>query len=148
MRLNLFQSKEPEKIDIYYHEMTSSIEKIIAIVKQDKPVLYGSVDGEKVPLELDDILYFDTVDRRTFVYTIYDTYQIPNSISSLESDLSPYGFIRINKSNIVNIYQIKKIKPEPNMKVTVLLTSNEILQINRAYKKSFQDYLEAIRKSI
>lgn len=148
MRLNLFKTDGEEKVNIFYQEMTPVIEKVIRIVHKEKPTLYGTAEGEKTLLELEEILYFDTVDRRSFAYTREAAYQISQSIGSLEEELSEFGFIRINKSNMANIYKIKKIKPEPNMRLKVLLANGEYLQINRAYKRSFEDYLVKIRKTL
>lgn len=149
MHLNLFQTAEEDKIDIYYKEMTPTIEKIISLIRKDRPELYGICEnGERTLLDLESIFYFDTVDRRTFAYTETDTYQVTSAIGQLEEELEPFGFTRINKANIVNIYHIQKIKPEPNMRITVLLRNGEHLQINRSYKRNFQDYLTKFRKTI
>lgn len=116
--------------------------------QNERPVLYGVYEDEKFLLEIEDIYYFDTVDRRTFAYGKSSVYQLGRTLSMLEQELKPYGFVRINKSILVNIYQIKKIKPEPNMKIIAILKNNEKLQINRGYKRSFEDYLNEVRRCI
>lgn len=147
--LNLFKARAgEEKIDIYYSEMTPAVKQIISIAKNDKPVLYGTEEEEKFLLEPEDIYYFDTVDRRTFAYTEKKTYQIAKTLSSLETELNPFGFIRINKSNLVNVYKIRRIRPEANMRISAILKNGEKLQINRGYKRTFEDYLNEIRKSV
>lgn len=147
--LNLFKTeKGKEKVDIYYSEITSEVKGIIALLKKEKPIIYGMQEEEKTLLDLEEIYYFDTVDRRTFAYTDGFVCQVSKSLAALEQELSPFGFVRINKSNLVNIYMIKKIKPEPNMKIIAILKNDEKLQINRGYKRTFEDYLKEVRKSI
>lgn len=147
--LNLFQSlKKEERIDIYYSEMTPALQKIISVIKNEKPVIYGIKEEEKILLNIDNILYIDTVDRRTFAYTATEVYQITKNLSALEEELKTFGFIRINKSNIINIYAIQKIKPEPNMRISAILKNGEKLQINRGYKRSFEEYLKMIRNTV
>lgn len=146
--LHLFHTTEEEKIDIYYRQMTPMLQKIISIVKSEKPVISGTFDDEKILLEPEDIYYFDTVDRKTFAYTNDKVCQISKSLAALEEELSPFGFVRINKANLVNIFMIKKIKPEANMRVLAILKNEESLIINRGYKRSFEDYLKTVRKSI
>lgn len=147
--LNLKKAKEgEERIDIYYAKMTPAVKQIISIVQKERPVLYGMAEEEKVLLETEDIYYFDTVDRRTFAYTADTTCQVAKTLSLLEEELKPFGFIRINKSNLVNIYKIKRIKPEPNMRISAILKNGERLQINRGYKRTFEEYLQEIRKSV
>lgn len=148
-QLNWFSvKKEEERIDIFYHEMTPVLQKAAAVLKNEKPVLTGIVEGEKELLDLEEIYYFDTVDRRSFAYTKDKTYQLSKSISALEEELSVYGFVRINKANLVNIYQIRKIRPEPNMRISAVLRNGEKLQINRSYKHSFEEYLKKIRRTL
>ena len=54
LRLNLFQSvKEEERIDIYYSEMTLKLQKVISVIKNEKPVIYGMKEEEKTLLNVD-----------------------------------------------------------------------------------------------
>lgn len=147
--LKLFKTeKGEERVEIYYHQMTPVVKKIAAIVKDEKPVLHGVYEGEKSLLDLNEIYYFDIADRRTFAYTEDKVYQVAKSLSSLEEELKPYGFVRINKSNLVNIYKIRKVKPEANMRIIAVLKNDEKIQINRGYKRAFEDYLNDVRKMI
>lgn len=145
-RLNWFPTKEEEHIDIYYHEITPVLEKVAAMINNERPVIQGVYEEEKELIAIEDIYYFDTVDRRTFAYTKDKTLQIAKTIGILEEELSPYGFVRINKANLVNIYQIKRIRPEPDMRIKAVLYNDEKLQINRSYKRSFEEYLKKVRK--
>jgi len=64
----------------------------------------------------------------------------------VEEQLSNYGFVRVSKSNLVNIYKIKQLKPDINMKVYLSFDNGERICINRSYKKSFNDYLQKMRR--
>lgn len=145
-RLNWFLTKEEEHIDIYCHEITPVLKKAAALINSEKPAIQGKYGEEKELVAIEDIYYFDTVDRRTFAYTKDRTLQISKTIGTLEEELSPYGFVRINKANLVNIYKIKKIRPEPDMRIKAVLYNDEKLQINRSYKRSFEEYLQKVRK--
>lgn len=147
--LQLFQTeKGKERIDIYYSEMNPTVNQIVSLVRNEKPVLYGMDEDEKVLLQPSEIYYFETVDRRTYAYTKQKVYQAVGSLASLEEELKAFGFIRISKSGLINIYMIRRIKPEANMRITAILKNGEKLQINRGYKRSFEDYLKQVRKSI
>ena len=143
IRLNLYEDKKntEEHIDIYYAEMKPTIRKVIDVVHQEKPVLVGMIDGEKYFLQVESIYYMDTVDKRVYAYTKDKVYQLHYSLAQLEEMLWDYGYIRINKSNLVNIFRIQNIKPEANMRVGAIFDNGEKLYINRSYKKSFQEYL-------
>lgn len=147
MRVRLFQKKtmSEDRMDIYYRDMTEQIETVLHILKRERPQLYGVEDGEKIMLSIDEIFYIDMVDKKTFAYLKDKVYQIQGSLSSLESSLEDHGFCRINKSNIVNIYRIQKVKSELNMRMKVVLENDEELVISRYYRKIFQDCLVKIR---
>ncbi|MGL6201269.1 MAG: LytTR family DNA-binding domain-containing protein [Lachnospiraceae bacterium] len=147
MRVRLFQKETltEDQMDIYYRKMTEQIETVLHIVKRDRPQLYGTEEGEKIILSIDQVYYIDTVDKKTFAYLKDKVYQIQGSLSFLEKSLEDHGFCRINKSNIVNIYRIHKVKSEVNMRMKVILDNQEELVISRYYRKIFHNYLTAIR---
>ncbi|MBP3543161.1 MAG: LytTR family transcriptional regulator DNA-binding domain-containing protein [Lachnospiraceae bacterium] len=147
LRLNLYHDKKntDEHIDIYYAEMKPVIQKVIDITRGEKPELIGSIDGERTYLPLDSIYYMDVADKRVFAYTKDNVYQLPHSLAQLEDMLQDYGYVRISKSNIINIFKIRKIKSDVNMRVGVIFDNDEKLYINRSYKNHFNEYLKKIR---
>ena len=54
-----------------------------------------------------EVLYFESVDNRTFLYTPQEVLEISQRLYELENRLSDRDFIRISKSQIVNIHKIK-----------------------------------------
>lgn len=72
-----------------------------------------------------DVLYFDSVDNRTFLYTNDDVMEIKQKLYELEDILSDKDFVRISKSQIVNINQIRSLKPELNRTILVTLFNGE-----------------------
>lgn len=149
MKLNLFHTKEVKEphIDIHYRQMTPVIEKVIRLVREDKPVLYGiSQREEKVLLDINAIYYIDSVEKRVFAYTKEAVYRLSGNLQQLEAELADYGYVRINKSSLINIYKVDRIKPEANMRVMAIFDNGEKLYINRSYKKNFQNYLESRRE--
>ena len=147
MRVRLFQKKSlnEDRMDIYYRKMTEQIENVLHVIRKDRPQLYGMDDGERIMLSIDGVYYIDTVDKKTFAYLSEKVYQIQGNLTSLEESLEEHGFCRINKSNIVNIYRIRKIRSEANMRMKVVLENGEELMISRYYRKIFQGYLERMR---
>ncbi len=154
MKINLFEDKNTtdEHIDIYFHEMRPVIRQVIDTVRSERPSLFGRSadenldDGEEIILDPGDIYYFDYVERKLFAYTESGVYRLMKTLTSIEEQLSPYGFVRISKSNLINIYKIKQLKPDINMKVYVSFDNGERVCINRSYKKSFTEYLKKMRR--
>ena len=82
-----------------------------------------------------DTLYFESVDDRTFLYTADKVYEIRHRLYELEEILSDRDFIRISKSQIVNINCIKSLVPELNRSLSATLSNGEILTVSRRYVK-------------
>jgi len=150
MKLRLFQDDKlkEEHIDVHYRVMTPKIEKVIEVLEGDQVRLhlYGKTEkNEQILIRISDIYYFEYVDKRTFAYLKKEVYQVQESLAKLEVELAQEGFVRINKSNLVNIYHIHSIKPEVNMRVKAIMENKECLIINRSYKSRFQQYLKERR---
>lgn len=150
MKLRLFHDEDiiEEHMDIHYRCMKPLIEDVIDIVENTRAEisLYGINEREeKVLIDINDIFYFEYVDKRNFAYMKEEVYQVHESLASLEQNLKSQGFIRINKSNIVNIKHIASIKSEANMRVRAIMENEEYLIINRSYKSGFKKFLKERR---
>lgn len=88
-----------------------------------------------------EILYFDSVDNRTFLYTTDDVMEINQRLYELENILSDKDFVRISKSQIVNINKIQSLKPELNRTILATMCNNEQLSISRKYVKTIRNIL-------
>lgn len=148
MKVNLFEQKglAEDRMDLYYERLTPGLERIISLAKNEVPVIRGKIDGEEYRLKIENVLYFDAVDKKVFGYSANRVFQIEFTLGQLEELLSNFGFLRINKSNIVNLYQVEKIYPDINMRVKVQLCNGEKLIINRTYKAKFQQELMRLWK--
>ena len=88
-----------------------------------------------------DVLYFESVDNRTFLYTEDDVLEIKQRLYELEVILSDKDFIRISKSQIVNINKIKSLKPELNRTILATMCNGEHLYISRKYVQAIRNML-------
>jgi len=155
MKLNLYEDKNisDEHVDVYYSNMRPVIKQIIDTVNSERPSFSGRPadedldDWEETILDPDDIYYFDFVDRKLFAYTKNGVFRLMNTLSACEEMLWNYGFVRVSKSNLINIYKIKHLKPDLNMKVYAFFDNGERICINRSYKKSFNEYLQQMKRN-
>lgn len=134
--------------EVHYKEMTPGIRKMVSYLKEEfgNARIYGKTDdNEKKLLKVSKIFYFESVDKRIFAYLEKDVYQVDESLNNLEEELKSEGFVRINKSNIININHIKSIKPEASMRIRAVMDNDEFLIINRSYKSRFKNYLKERR---
>lgn len=87
-----------------------------------------------------DILYFEAIGDKLFAYTKKEAFLIKNKLYEVE-EISP-SFVRINKSNVVNVLAVDKISPSLNSHLILWLTDGQDLEVSRKYKKIFLNYLE------
>ena len=154
MKLNLYEDKKTtdEHVDVYYSNMRPVIKQIIDTVNSERPTLSGRPadedldDGEEIILDPKEIYYLDHIDRKLFAYTSDGVYRLMNTLTVCEDMLWNYGFVRVSKSNLINIYKIRQLKPDMNMKVYASFDNGERICINRSYKKSFNEYLQKMRR--
>ena len=103
--------------------------------------LSAKKENERFFIKSSDVLYFESVDNRTFLYTEDDVMEINQRLYELESILSDKDFARISKSQIVNINKIQSLKPELNRTILVTMCNGEQLSISRKYVKTIRTIL-------
>lgn len=103
--------------------------------------LQAKKDNELHFINSFDVLYFESVDNRTFLYTEDDVLEVRQRLYELEVILSDKDFIRISKSQIVNINKIKSLKPELNRTILATMCNGEQLYISRKYVQAIRNML-------
>ena len=154
MKLNLYEDKNisNEHVDVYYANMRPAIKQIIDTVNSERPSLQGRPadedldDGDEILLDPKEIYYLDHIDRKLFAYTKNGVFRLMNTLAACEEMLWNYGFVRVSKSNLINIYKIKQLKPDLNMKVYASFDNGERICIKKKKKKSFNEYLQRMRR--
>lgn len=85
-----------------------------------------------------DILYFETVDNKTFLYTKDKSYEIQMRLYELEGRLNDKDFFRCSKAIIINVTKIESLKPELTRNILATLCNGEVVVISRRYVKAFR----------
>ena len=70
------------------------------------PGYTGEKDGETCILDGAEVLYIDTVDRGTFLYTAGGVYETRLRLYELEEALAGTKFVRVSNSEIVNLDRV------------------------------------------
>jgi DNA-binding LytR/AlgR family response regulator len=106
---------------------------MLAYLRSFDKKLTGTRDGRTFVIDSADVLYFDTVDKRTFLYTQNDVLETPLRLYELEEQLAGGSFFRASKSVIINISKISSLRPELSGKIEVTLSNAEKLYVSRQY---------------
>lgn len=143
MRIDIrtdLQIDETELI-IRCRHLTPEIDKLLSYVRIMQQQIIGSKGGESYVLDIVKILFAESVERQTFLYTIDGVYETNLKLYELEEQLSDMGFFRINKSSIVNLTHVKSLKADINRRIRVTLDNGEKLMVSRQYADTFKKRL-------
>jgi DNA-binding LytR/AlgR family response regulator len=134
--------EEPEiKITIHCKRMSPEIEKIIAKLRMVDFKLTGMKEGQTYILEPSKVLYIDTVDKKTFLYTAKEIYETSLRLYELEEQLEKEHFFRASKSCIINFQEIISLKPDIDGKILVTMSNKEKLFVSRQYAVTIKNKL-------
>ena len=107
--------------------------RLIELLRLSDARLTGEKDGETCILDGAEVLYIDTVDRGTFLYTADGVYQTRLRLYELEGQLTGWDFIRVSKSAIVNFGQVKSLRPDFGGRLRLTMSNGEVVVANRQY---------------
>ena len=96
---------------------------------------------QTVFVELGEVLYFESVDNRTFAYTCGEVLEVKYRLYELEGMLPGEDFFRISKAQIVNINQIRTLAPCFNRTLLATMTNGEQVYISRKYAVELRNVL-------
>lgn len=146
MKLNIrfTETGEEESVTIICNQ-NRDLSKIIEAVNEINQAnermkkIQGSLDNRIYFIDAENVLYFESVDNRVFMYTISAVYEVTKKLYELEETLSYLDIIRINKSQILNLKHVLCIIPSfySGGRITVELDNRERLIISRQYAPEF-----------
>lgn len=110
-----------------------SVEKIVGILERLEDSLLVRKEGRSYRIVPRDILYFESVDDRVFVYTKNEMYETGLRLYEVEDFLRNTTFLRVNKNTIVDSAKIASFRPVLNGRMEARLLNGETVEISRAY---------------
>ncbi len=90
-------------------------------------------------LPYEDILYCEVEGKQTSVYTKTTVYQTTTTLASIELALQATMFLRVHRSYIINLHEIKEIQPWFNQTYQVTMNNGGKVPVSRSYLKSFKE---------
>ena len=121
------------EIVITCRQLTPEIERVLATLRILNQQLMVSKGEESIILDVSAILYIESVDRKTFVYTKDSVYESKLKLYEIEARLCESGFIRANKSCLIQIRQIKSLRSDLERRIRVTFESGEQILVSRQY---------------
>ena len=93
-------------------------------------------------LPYEQIQYFEARGNNTYCISRSGEYRVKEKLYELEGNLSQEKFIRVSKSFIVNIENVKEILPWFGRRLILRFTdSKSEVEVSKNYVKTFKDFL-------
>lgn len=131
--ININENINETEITVAANQLTPEIERIIAALRILDHQITVVKDDETYILDVSKIVYAESVDRKTFVYTLEDCYESKLKLYEIEDQLCHSGFIRASKSCLLQLRYIRSLKAEINRKIRVTLENGEQIIVSRQY---------------
>lgn len=122
-------------------ELEQYILEAADLLRSHNDIYKLQVNGEIIDVPVKDILYLEVMHHSVTVY-VKDgkstrTYSLYASLSDMEKELEPLGFLRIHKSYLVNMRHLRKLQCRE-----ALLDSGAALPVSeKSYRDSKSKYL-------
>nr|WP_286010494.1 LytTR family DNA-binding domain-containing protein [Weissella paramesenteroides] len=123
------------------NEQINRLMKEITEQFKEQPKIAFYQEGIRYFIDLENILFFETVDRKVCAHTADSTYSVSLKLYELEESL-PLTFIRSSKSTIVNLKQIFSVDHSLRRNLVRFRNSHKQLYVSRAYYQEFKRQLD------
>lgn len=133
ININIDSRHEETEVTINCAHMSDELERVIASLRALDFKLTGIKNNQTYLLDAAEILYIDTTDKKTFLYTEADVYETSLKLYELEQQLSSSDFFRAGKSCVINFNKIKSLRSDIDGRFIVTMENGEKLIVSRQY---------------
>lgn len=158
MRIKIDEQENLQEIvvTISCRKVDKEVSDIIKLLKMKNKTLSGIKENEVILVKVFEILYIESVDKKTFIYTKEDVFQCKEKLYELEEILEKESFIRISKNTIVNLNKVSKIVPDISRRLILtwigLIIYVQIINVrfnkeSKKYNKVLEEYKSKLKES-
>lgn len=124
---------EDLEVTIACPQVDSRVRRIVSAAELEERKLIGILDGYARVLDADEVLYAETVDGATFLYTADAVLRACATLADLEDHLKNTEFIRATRQMIVNLAHVQGLKPYLSARLELLMDNGERIVASRQF---------------
>jgi len=143
LTINTDERYTETEITVNCNRVSDDIDKLLAAIRLLDMKLTGCKDGRQYILEAPDVIYIDSIDKHTFLYTLNGVYESSFKLYELEAKLADRDFIRANKNSLFNINHVHSIEPDFDRRLILSMTTDIKLIVSRQYAAAVKEKPEA-----
>ena len=126
-------SLEELEITIRCKQTNDAVIRLLEMLRMTDKKLTGHKENRTYLLDVNQILYIDTVEKKTFLYTEQEVYETPLRLYELEERLEEYGFFRVSKSFLIHLSGIQSLKADIDRRIRITMSNGEQIIASRQY---------------
>lgn len=131
---------EPSKLDAlidFFDQINDGNDGV-----KEKGFIVAKRSGNFEVLQTEEILYFEADGNFIYCQTLSGRLEIRKKLYTLEKELVEKGFVRVNKSLLLNVLAIREIIPWFGGRLLLKLKSgSKEIEVSRNYVRSFKEFL-------
>ena len=141
MKLSINQSPTIAETEIIINcsNITPELKSIIERIRTLDYTVNGAKDDTWYKIPIEKILYFDSVDGKTFIYCTNECYEAKSKLYELEEQLANMSFLRIRKNTVINLRALKSTKVMELSRMEITMKNDEHLIVTRHYLNDFKN---------
>lgn len=132
------------KISITCKQLTPDVEKLLAALRMMNHQLTAKKNAEIYLLDIAQVLYIESVERKCFIYTENEIYESDFRLYELEQQLEECGFFRVSKSFLIHLQKIQSLKADINRRIRITMSNGEQIIASRQYADALKKRLGVI----
>ncbi len=142
IEIKIDENYKEMKIMILTAQITEEVNEIMRKIA-DVPMraVAGYIDDTLVLIEQEDILRVFASEQRVFVQTSEGEYTVKLRLYELEERLDKNVFVRISKSEIINLKKVKRFDLSFSGTICVEMEGNIITYVSRRYISALKKIL-------
>lgn len=136
VHINIIPPEAEEEVHFHIHGINESITQAMQLLtapSMEVKHLLGKVDEKYYKIDIQDVFYIESIDRKVFAYTQNQALELSEKLYVLEEQLSASSFVRVTKSMLLNVDKIYSFYPRLSGNLEALLVNHEKVVISRRY---------------
>ena len=143
LTINTHERYDETEIIVNCNCMNEYIEKLLAAIRILEMKLPCLKDGQQHFIDITRIIYIESIDKRTFLYTATEVYESHFKLIELEEKLVKLDFLRASKNCIFNIRYLHSLRSDLEQRLLLTMEKDIKIVVSRQYSGAVKEKLEA-----
>jgi DNA-binding LytR/AlgR family response regulator len=135
------------EIELRYVELDETTQALIKHIEHFDRHISGMDNGRQYKIQIRDIYYVESVDKKTFIYTKNSVFRSELRLYQLHDTLKGFDFIQISKSCLVNSNVLESVRSISNSRLEAMLTNGEKVNVSRTYLAAIKETFARMEES-